>query len=122
MALTDDTEAMLRAYLEDQRKADLGTAVKHLADWGTRHDADDKVRHTELLGEIRGLSLRVGALERNDDKIEDRLERSGSWDREALQAQALTARDDANWWKRNWLSMVATVVAIVGAIAAFTKK
>ena len=122
MPMKDDTEKLLRDFLDAQQKADVGSALRHLADTVTRHDADDKTRHAELLGELKGHSLRIGALEKNDDKLEDRMERSGSWDREAIQAQALVARDDANWWKRNWISMVAALVAIGSAIASMVKK
>lgn len=129
MPVPKDIEEELREFMREQREAEVGATLRHLTDTITAHDADDKVRHVELQGEIRGLSLRVGALEKNDEqlakrdeKLEERLEKSGSWDREALQAQAITARDDANWWKRNWLSMLATIVAIGSAIAALAKK
>lgn len=133
--MSPDIETELREYLRSQREADAVGTQRRLADWAIQHDADDKIRHTELLGEVRnvatelrgdfrGLSLRVGRLEKSDEKLEDRIDRSGSWDLEAAQAQAKIANDSHNWWKRQgvtWLvgGLAGVAVMAVNALVAW---
>lgn len=110
--MSPEIEAELRDYLRAQREADVKGSLDRLADLFVQHDADDKVRHSELKGDIKGLSLRVGALERSDEKLEKRVEQSGSWDREALEAEVIRARESQNWWRQQGWKW------IVGALAA----
>jgi hypothetical protein len=129
--MSPDIEEELREYLRAQKEADATGAMKRMADWCVKHDTDDKVRHeelshlvretrSELHHEIRGVSLRVGVLEKSGEKLEDRVDQSGSWEREALQAQLHIARQ-GSWFLRNWPSVVSALVAVVALLAAFMK-
>lgn len=135
-----EIDDLVREFIEEQRRADAIGTQKRLADWAIQHDADDKVRHSEMLaevrnvtselrGDVRGLSLRVGVLERSDEKLEDKIERSGSWDIEALQAQAHQARESHTWLRRQglmWfvggLAAIATMVVNVLVVWAMKGK
>lgn len=122
MPLGKDIEDELRDYLRAQRDADIVGTLRHITNQLNQHEKDDERRHGDLHGEIRGLSLRVGALERSDEKIEDRLEKSGSWEREALQAQLASKRDDLNWIRRNWLSVTIAFAALLASVVGLFKK
>lgn len=136
--MNPDIERELRDYLRAQKESDAIGTQKRLADWAIQHDADDKVRHTEVLGEvrsmaselrgdIRGLSLRVGKLEKSDEKLEDKLEQSGSWEREALQAQVHKAHESGTWMKRQGLAWLigglgAAMVMVVNILVAWAMR
>lgn len=66
-------EEELREYLREQKEADIKGSLDRLADLFMRHDAEDKQRHEELRGDVRGMSLRVGQLERYAERTETRL-------------------------------------------------
>lgn len=117
--MNDETERLLREFLAEQRQADIKGTLDRLADLYIQHDADDKVRHAELQGDIRGLSIRVGRLEKNDEKLEADVEKSGSWHIESLKEQ----RENAQFWNRHWPSIVSAVVAVVAlAFAMWGRK
>jgi hypothetical protein len=119
----DETENQLLAYLHEQRVADVAGTIKHIANWTTSHEAKDDVRHEEIKGALRGHSLRLGALEKNDEKIDDALEKSGSWQMESVKAQSITAQETAKWWRDRVLAATgAILMAIFVGILTYVLK
>lgn len=121
--MNDDTERQLLEYLREQKVADVSGAVRSIADWTQQHAKDDAVRHEELRGEMRGHSLRIGALEKNDEKLDDRLEKSGSWQMESERARAIVATAHAAWWKDKALAIVVGLVMLaLGTVGTILLK
>lgn len=119
-----DIEEMLRAFLEEQRSADISGSLRRIWDQLNHHEKEDERRHAEIHGDVRGLSIRVGRLEHADEKIEEKLEKSGSWDREALIAEAKEHKENANWFSREGWKWVLGVVGavVVGVLEAAILK
>ncbi len=118
--MNDDTEKQLLEYLREQRVADVAGTMRTIANWTTTHEAKDDVRHEEIKGALRGHSLRITALEKNDDRIDDRLERSGSWQIESEQAKAIVAAKEATWWKDKAITVLVGVVMLgLGGVVSF---
>lgn len=121
--MSPDIEEQLLEYLKEQKASDLSRTMKTIADWTQTHTKEDEVKHAEIMGAMRGHSLRIGALERNDDKIDRRLEQSGSWQIEAEQAKAMAAKSVANWWRDKTVTVIVGLVMLMlgGAVSFLTK-
>lgn len=111
--MSPDAEQKILAYLHEQREQDIGTTLKHIANWTTAHEAKDDVRHAELRGDMKGHSLRIGALEAADAAQDDKLDRSGSWQIEAEQAKASAAAAAATWWKDKAITIIVGLVMLI---------
>lgn len=112
--------------------------IRDLSDTFLRHDAEDKARHSELLaafeihktsvtGEIRGLSLLVGELEKDQGKIESRVEQSGAWHVEGLREKAAQERIEATSLRDKALTFAlgllsAAIVALVGYLVVSLQR
>lgn len=121
MSRPEEVDKLLFEFLVEQKKADLLGTVQRIADRQLEFEGEVRGIVAELRGEIRGLSIRVGKLEQADEKLEKKVEQSGSWDREALIAQHATTRDDLNWWRRNWLVIAIALASLATSIASFFK-
>ncbi len=118
--MNDDTEKQLLEYLHAQRVADVAGTMRTIANWTTTHEAKDDVRHEEIKGALRGHSLRINALEKNDEKHDDKLEQSGSWQVEAVKARAIIAEEQSKWWREKTLTViVGLVMAILGGAGTY---
>ena len=118
--MKDDTETLLLEYLQAARESDIAGTLKHVANWTTSHEAKDDLRHEEIKGALRGHSLRIGTLEKNDDKIDERLDQSGSWQVEAVKARAIMAEESSKWWKEKAITViVGLVMLILGGAGTF---
>lgn len=63
--IAKDLEEDLRAYLRDAREANVAHRLSQLLEAYQEHDKMDVKRHEELVGEMRGHSLRIGELEKD---------------------------------------------------------
>lgn len=137
MPSDDALNKRLEKFLDDQDEADTASLNRRIWNQLLEHEKKDDVRHVEFLsalrelkteihGEMRGLSLRVAALEKSKDKFEDKLERtteqSGSWNLEQLREEKKEAKEKLTWWQRNWLPTTITIVSLAVAIAALFMK
>jgi hypothetical protein len=111
--LKPEVERELLDYLKASKEADIGNTLRRLADWTQEHSAEDKVRHAEIMGQLRGHSLRIGELERATEK-------SGSWQAEAEQARLIEARQHAQalegrikFWKDKLIAAGAAILMLV---------
>lgn len=121
--MNDETERQLLEYLHEQRVSDVAGTMRTIANWTTSHEAKDDLRHEELKGVLRGHSLRIGSLEKNDEKIDDRLDQSGSWQVEAVKARALSAEASSTWWKEKAITViVGLVMLLLGGVVSFFFK
>jgi len=117
--MTDDTERQLLEYLHEQRTSDISGTLKTIVNWTTSHEAKDDVRHQELVGDLRGLSLRVGAVEKDLDRTDDRLDQSGAWQVEVVKARAILAETSASTWRGHTVTVVVGLVMLaVGGVAS----
>ncbi len=118
-----DVEGELMRFLQAQKIADVAGTLKTIADWTLVHEKDDALRHAEIRGELRGYSLRIGALEKNDEKIDKELEKSGSWQLEAEQAKHIMAANSATWWKEKAITViVGLVMLLLGGVVTILFK
>ncbi len=108
-----EIERELVEYLKAQKEADVGATLKRIFDWTQEHSIEDKVRHAEITGALRGHSLRISALEKNDDHIRDELSKSGSWQLEAEHAKLLEERKAGAWWKEKAITIVVGLVMLI---------
>lgn len=92
-----ELEDKLRGYLEEQKTTDVNGALHKIFNAFTEHEAKDEIRHHELRGDYRGLSLRVGELERDRDKLERTVEDTGRHEIVNLRADNKELR--AHKWK-----------------------
>lgn len=119
--MSPSAEAEILAFLREQREADLTGTLRKLADLYVAHELKDTERHAEVLGTLKGHSLRIGELEKDTGKLERGLDDTGRYRMEQL-------HESSRWGKRFIIStMVAIVIAIVsatvGVIATlFTRK
>jgi hypothetical protein len=117
--MTDDTEKQLLTFLHEQRTSDISGTLKTIVNWTTSHEAKDDIRHEELRGDIRGHSLRIGVLEKTDEKHEERLDQSGSWQVDAVKARAMLAEANASSWRTHAVTIiVGLVMLILGGVSA----
>lgn len=89
--MSPDLEEQLREYMRDMRVADVVGTMRSIQGQLVDHERRDEVRHTEVMGHIKGHSLRIGALEKKDEELRDsdkdlarQLENTGNWSREQL--------------------------------------
>lgn len=108
-----ELEDQLSEYLSHQKSLDLSGSLRRFQDWTLAHDAEDKERHAEIMGSLKGHSLRIGALEKDADKLEDRADQSGSWQMQKAEADALVARANANWWRDKTMTIMVGLVMLV---------
>ncbi len=111
--MSPEAEHALMEYLREQKVADVAGSVRGIFEWTQTHAHADELRHAEIVGALRGHSLRIGRLEENDEKIDTRLEKSGSWQIEAEQAKAMAASKSAEWWKDKVTTFVVGVVMLI---------
>jgi hypothetical protein len=103
--MNEDLENLLRNYVEDQRRQNIAGTVQKIFDKFVEHEAKDDARHEEMRGEIRGLSLRVGDLEKDHGKAGKLSLRVGAIEKQEVEK----LRDTATWWKR---TIVGSVLAV----------
>lgn len=117
-AMPFDIETELRTFLREQREADTAGLLRRIWDQLNQHEKDDERRHAELHGDLRGLSLRVGALEKDNAKFEDKLEDTGKIQIDKLQKEIekrdkeLEKRDKEKTDKTTWWSQQKTLFVI----------
>lgn len=88
MNIKGDVEKELLEFLRTQREADIAGTLKRVANSQLALEVKSAERHSENQGAIRGLSLRVGELEKDRDKIEGKLDSTGSWQLEDLRERS----------------------------------
>lgn len=127
--MSPDVERELIHFLAEQRAADfrgefrkVGESVDRLRDLMLEHAAEDREHFAELRGDDRGLSLRVGALEKSGEKLEDKVEESDRWNIEELQKQTEQHRESAEWMRRNWLPLAVGVVCLSLQLFALIRR
>ncbi len=108
-----DLEAQLAEYLTHQKTLDLTGSLRRFQDWTLNHDHEDKERHAEIMGSLKGHSLRIGALEDAAEHLGERADQSGSWQMQKAEADALIARANANWWRDKTVTIVVGLVMLV---------
>lgn len=106
----------LRAYIREQREADIKGSVDRLADLFMRHDAEDKLRQEEIKGDLRGISLRVGALEKRSEKQESEIDDSKSWIIRDLEKKHEHATGQIDFLKKHAFGIIASVIAAVSTL------
>ena len=109
----------LLAFIQEQRSVDLIGEVRRIADLFMRHDAEDKERHRELKGEIKGLSLRVGELERKSDKQESRLDDSQRIILYDAIEKKREAEEKVSFLKKHGFGIIASILAIASTVWHF---
>lgn len=118
--MKDDTEAKLLEYLDEAKKSDVMGTLRTIASAQITHESKDEVRHEEIKGELRGHSLRIGSLEKDIDKTENKLEQSGSWQLEAERSKAIVSDKEATWWKEKAITViVGLVMLLLGGVVTF---
>lgn len=85
------------------------------------HRLEDIAAMGKLEGSYSRLSIRVGALERREEKVEKELEDTGRYRLDSLHRQLKEQTESATWWKRHYVTvLVGAVSAILSAgIALF---
>ncbi len=112
--MTPEAEKLLMDYIRDQRTADIAGALRKIFDQFHEHESKDEVRHVEVLGELRGHSLRIGALERESNKLEDKLDQSGSWQLADLQERSKhTSRFIVNMLVMVGIALASGAISVV---------
>ncbi len=122
--MKDETEKELLTYLHEQRVVDISGSLRTIVNQMQLHEHKDDLRHEEVKGICRGLSLRVGEVEKDTEKVDERLEKSGNWQIEAEQARAIAASNAATWWKEKAITIIVGLVMLVlggGATLIFHK-
>jgi hypothetical protein len=130
--MDDDLKAKLGAFLDARPGADGEASKRHidvvrrvdgLSNVILQHDAEDKARHselkadihgvhTELRGEIRGVSLRVGMLEKADMRHEKAIDETGKH-------EVLTLREK----NRNvWSAVGAVIMLALGGVLTWLTR
>ncbi len=122
--MSPEAERELLDYLRASQKHDVGKTLQRIADWTIEHSKEDAVRHEEIRGTLRGHSLRIGALEKNDDKIDTRFEQSGSWQLEAEKAKVIAEKSATLWWKEKAITIIVGLVMLLlgGSASLFFKR
>lgn len=118
--MSDDEELkrLLIANIAAQKESDISGTLRHIADNSAEHEVKDEGRHQEVLGVLKGHSLRIGAVERITDKLEDKWDATGSH-------QMMDARERSAWASRFIItSLVGIAIAVMSAVATvlFSKK
>jgi hypothetical protein len=139
-----ETARLLKEYLlaakEEERAKKIDKILEILekhTNWQTSHDVEDKKNFTDVKGDIRGLSLRIGQVEDKMDRLEDEIEHqkedtlSGLKVELEKEKQKREKRKELNearrynaaeWLKQNWVPILISVVsAAVAAYATFKK-
>lgn len=106
----------LRDFLRDQREADIKGTLQRLTDMVMQNRADDLAWRQEIKGDLRGHSLRIGALERRAERHEDRLDSSASWIIEDVSQKRRGAEEKLQWLRRNAVTIVLGVIAAVSSL------
>lgn len=106
--MSPNVELQLLTFLREQREADIVGTLKHLTNNLSVMSVSMAEFRAETHGQIRGLSLRVGELERDRDKVEKSLGESGQWNLQALEE------------KHNWSNrfIITTLVGVGIAVAS----
>lgn len=122
--MSPEAEEELLDLLREQRSADISGTLLKLMNWTQEHAHDNAIKHEEIRGALRGHSLRIGALEKNDDRIGSRLDQSGSWQAEAEKARAIMYASEAKWWKDKALTIIVGLVMLLlgGSASLFFHK
>lgn len=109
-----ELETLLREFLEDQRrdKAD-GYTLRTMAKRQLDFEHSTEKNFTELRGDMRGHSLRIGELERDQQKIAAKVDDSGRHQLESLAGELEHRRDDNTWIKRHALTVATSVVVAI---------
>ncbi len=68
--MSPDLENELREFLKEHRESDTSRTLKRMLDELVSHEAKDEERHTESMGERRGISMRVAKLEEAVEALE----------------------------------------------------
>ncbi len=111
--IDDNGESEILEWVRTQKTADVSGSLKTLVTWTQQHELRHADFESATRGEVRGISLRVGALEKETDKAVRKIEASGSWD---LQA----ARATASWWRDKVTTILVGIAMLVigGAVTA----
>lgn len=106
--MPDDEELkrLLIASIAAQEKADTSVALRHIADNFAEHEVKDEGRHQEVLGALKGHSLRVSAVEKITDKLDDKWDATGSH-------QIADLRERNAWVSRFIIGTLASVALII---------
>lgn len=75
--MKSEIEDIIRQFIDEQRRVDMGGSLRKIFDAFNEHESKDEQRHTEVMSQYKSLSYRVGSLESDRDKIEDKLEATG---------------------------------------------
>lgn len=103
-----DIEDDLRAYLRKQRDTDVAGKLEQLFVAYMEHDKKDVQRHEELVGIIRGHSLRIGELEKDAGTFEAELANTGK-------IQLIELKE-----KNQWRDRLVVTVLIGVFVSAFS--
>lgn len=83
------------------------------------HRLEDIASIGRLESNYGRLSIRVGALEKREEKVEQELEDTGRYRLNSLHRQLKEQTDSATWWKRHHITVIVGFVsAVVSAGAA----
>lgn len=121
---------MLRSFIARSESVDVAGSIlraeetaRKIFEAFSEHEAEDKVRHAELRGDYKGLSLRVGAiekvhekLERDHEKLEDQLENTG-------RIEIVTLKEKVQWRDRGFFGAIGAIFLLVlGALLSWFFK
>ena len=118
--MSPEAEQEILLFLRSQRDADIAGSLRKIADWSMAHEVKDAERHMEIVGALKGHSLRLGELERDRDKIEKDLDDTG-------RHQVLDLQERSKWSGRFIATTIVTAVValvsgVVGVIATLLSK
>jgi TolA-binding protein len=145
-AADEDRARKSAADREEQKRhiEEIHRMVRDARDWQLEHGADDKENFALVRGDIKGLSLRVGTMESQVEKVEEKIEKmEGKFDeqeentltglktelererqktekrKELKEARRYNATE---WLKQNWISiLISAVSAAIAAYATFRR-
>ena len=111
--MNEELAGELKRFLDEQKISDTIGEVRRLADIILRQEAEHRVEIGAIRGDLRGLSLRVGALEKTYERAAGDIDDSRRWIIKDLEKRATSSEESIAWVRRNALSVIASVVAIV---------
>lgn len=113
-AMADETDKLLRDFLEDSRRdrAD-GISLRAISNRQLEMDASFKESIAEIKGDMRGHSLRIGELEKDNDKVAAEIGNTSKYRMESLSLALAEQRAAASWWKQHMVKVASAVVVSI---------
>jgi hypothetical protein len=133
MSLPRSIEEEIREYLREHKALDLRSTLEKISEDQRRlfekymsHDAEDRERHAETMGDLKGISLRVLKLEEADKELSKDIDDSRRWHIESLEKGGERQHQQLTWIRQNWFLVaggaLAWLVSTAVAIVALFKK